>query len=268
MLLVQYRNELLNRFRVLANKGTELRMYQQVAAASYVTAPNFPGNRKIMNLFTKIVRDLEKAKKLRSKNDYATFLMSYKPKARDRIEEAAAAFLEAVAIESLAMNKEALEGGFRKIFGHPATVIVPDAFWKETAQDSIDAMKRVVSNIETVIDRSGEDEYFGAIVESGGKDMNRRLSDEAFKTQSGIARRVQGYAGGTKYIWRTMKDLRVVGTPGGLYPVGNDVHGNHYDREGKVFEWANPPFDGHPGTAPGCRCQAIPLIGVNNPEIQ
>lgn len=66
------------------------------------------------------------------------------------------------------------------------------------------------------------------------------------------------------YIWQTSEDERVVGTPGGEYPVGNDVHGDHYSRNGKEFQWAVPPHDGHPGQPINCRCVAIPVI----PELQ
>ncbi|MFU8803621.1 MAG: minor capsid protein [Bradymonadaceae bacterium] len=62
-----------------------------------------------------------------------------------------------------------------------------------------------------------------------------------------------------KYIWRNSQDERVVGNPSGKYPDGNEVHGNHWDREGKVFEWGNPPHDGHPGIPIQCRCTAEPV---------
>lgn len=45
-----------------------------------------------------------------------------------------------------------------------------------------------------------------------------------------------------RYIWRTSKDDR--------------VRASHKPRDGQVFEWSNPPPDGHPGEAFGCRCKA------------
>ena len=33
-----------------------------------------------------------------------------------------------------------------------------------------------------------------------------------------------------KYIWRTVKDNRVVENPSGLYPKGNAKHMNHWER--------------------------------------
>ena len=73
--------------------------------------------------------------------------------------------------------------------------------------------------------------------------------DEAQQTDIGVG----------KYIWRTSKDIRVVGAPGGLYKPSK-LHGNHAVREGKVFSWAKPPADGHPGQAIGCRCFAQAII--------
>lgn len=66
----------------------------------------------------------------------------------------------------------------------------------------------------------------------------------------------------TRYEWSTSEDERVVGTPGGLYPEATnpEMHGNHYERDGQIFEWANPPPDGHPGRPIQCRCVAIPVI--------
>jgi len=42
-----------------------------------------------------------------------------------------------------------------------------------------------------------------------------------------------------KYIWRTRGDSK--------------VRSEHAERDGKVFEWDNPPEGGHPGEAPSCR---------------
>lgn len=49
-----------------------------------------------------------------------------------------------------------------------------------------------------------------------------------------------------KYIWRTSLDER--------------VREEHRAREGKTFEWSNPPSDGNPGEAINCRCYAEPVL--------
>lgn len=55
----------------------------------------------------------------------------------------------------------------------------------------------------------------------------------------------------THYTWRTAGDDRVRHT--------------HSALEGQVFAWTNAPTEGHPGTAPNCRCWAEPYYG--NPAI-
>lgn len=45
-----------------------------------------------------------------------------------------------------------------------------------------------------------------------------------------------------KYKWRTQKDPK--------------VREEHKKREGDIFSWDDPPYDGHPGEAFGCRCWA------------
>ena len=49
-----------------------------------------------------------------------------------------------------------------------------------------------------------------------------------------------------KFEWSTSLDKRV-------RPL-------HQAREGKVFNWSDPPPDGHPGQPVRCRCTAIPII--------
>lgn len=55
------------------------------------------------------------------------------------------------------------------------------------------------------------------------------------------------------YVWCDNRDERVRGNPNGLYP---SARYSHWHRNGKVFRWANPPPDGHPGYAKNCRCWA------------
>lgn len=77
--------------------------------------------------------------------------------------------------------------------------------------------------------------------------------DQTGKVISQLNEERQGQIGITSYIWQTAEDERVVGTPGGLYPIGNDVHGDHFSRNGKEFFWSQPPHDGHPGQPINCR---------------
>lgn len=87
--------------------------------------------------------------------------------------------------------------------------------------------------------------------------------DQTSKMNTAITQARNEEIGVEEYIWRTAGDSRVVGTPGGLFPDGNRVHGNHYARNGKTFRWDEPPADGHPGYAINCRCVAEPVIDID-----
>jgi len=89
-------------------------------------------------------------------------------------------------------------------------------------------------------------------------------------------------AGIELYKWSTSQDIRVVGTPGGLYPEGSPGHGNHFIMHGKICKlsdstvyadsiedarkgkWKSKASIGadntHPGEAFNDRCVAIPII--------
>jgi len=91
--------------------------------------------------------------------------------------------------------------------------------------------------------------------------------DQTQKMHSIVQQQRQTELGIEEYVWRTAKDIRVVGTPGGVNPVGSKAHGNHYAREGKRFRWDSPPADGHPGWPVRCRCHAEPVIDYNKLNI-
>lgn len=86
--------------------------------------------------------------------------------------------------------------------------------------------------------------------------------DQTSKINTAITQARNEELGIEKYVWRTVGDSRVVGTPGGRYTKPNSVHGNHYERNGVTFYWSKPPEDGHPGWAINCRCFADPIIVV------
>lgn len=87
--------------------------------------------------------------------------------------------------------------------------------------------------------------------------------DQTAKMASDLNRIRQQNVGIESYIWRTSRDTRVVGTPGGLYPKGSRAHGNHYAREGKEFRWDDPPADGNVGTSINCRCTGAPVLNLD-----
>lgn len=92
--------------------------------------------------------------------------------------------------------------------------------------------------------------------------------DQTAKLTGDLNQARQADNGIDEYYWKNSQDRRVVGNPSGLYPKGNRAHGNHWDREDKVYSWANPPADGHPGHAPGCRCYAKPKLNLEKLKAQ
>ena len=64
--------------------------------------------------------------------------------------------------------------------------------------------------------------------------------DQTTKLYADVGEKRQVNAGLTLYIWRTMEDERVVGTPGGRWPKGSEGHHNHYLMDGKVCKWSDP----------------------------
>lgn len=94
------------------------------------------------------------------------------------------------------------------------------------------------------------------------RQAKRIARDQTSKLNSSLNAIRQQDAGINRYTWRNSQDQRVVGNPGGLYPEGNAVHGNHWEREGQEFRWDQPPEDGHPGQPIQCRCTAEPIIDL------
>jgi len=74
-------------------------------------------------------------------------------------------------------------------------------------------------------------------------------TDQVGKLNSQLVQYEQMKNGVKSYIWQTMKDDR--------------VRPAHKEREGKKFDWDNPPEGGHPGWAYRCRCTAIPQYDTN-----
>lgn len=81
--------------------------------------------------------------------------------------------------------------------------------------------------------------------------------DQVGKFNGSLTELRQQSLGVDSYIWRTSRDERVRGRPGGRFP---DANPSHWAREGKVFKWSDPPSGGHPGQDYACRCTAEAII--------
>lgn len=125
-------------------------------------------------------------------------------------------------------------------------------------------LARLESKVLESASRGQRHEKFSGLVQETLGVGERRgaliARDQTAKINSRLNEERQKSAGIDEYIWTTVGDDRVVGTPGGMYPEGNDRHGDHFEREGKTFKWSDPPHDGHPGFAINCRCRALPVV--------
>lgn len=70
--------------------------------------------------------------------------------------------------------------------------------------------------------------------------------DQTHKLNIALTQYRNQQLGITSYKWMTRRDDR--------------VRPAHRARQGKLFRWDKPPFDGHPGYAVGCRCIAQAVI--------
>jgi SPP1 gp7 family putative phage head morphogenesis protein len=66
--------------------------------------------------------------------------------------------------------------------------------------------------------------------------------DQILKANAELTRHRMESVDVDEYIWRTMNDGR--------------VRPEHEEREGKRYQWSDPPDGGHPGMAVRCRCRA------------
>ena len=132
---------------------------------------------------------------------------------------------------------------------------MPDQFLFQVQNELVEAVRngqRAEVFQDTVQERLG-------VAESRAKLIAR---DQIGSIAGGITETRQRELGVTRYRWSTSNDERVVGNPSGLYPkvTSPRMHGNHYDRDGEIFNWAEPPQDGHPGRPINCRCTASPVV--------
>lgn len=72
--------------------------------------------------------------------------------------------------------------------------------------------------------------------------------DQTTKLGNDLNQLRQEQAGITQYIWRHSGKV--------------NYREDHKDRDGQVFNWDDPPEDGHPGEAPNCGCTAEAYIEV------
>lgn len=74
--------------------------------------------------------------------------------------------------------------------------------------------------------------------------------DQTTKLAARLDQERQEEAGFRRYIWRHSRKLR--------------PRLEHVARDGKLFEWKKPPYDGHPGYAINCGCKAEAYLELDD----
>ena len=119
---------------------------------------------------------------------------------------------------------------------------------------STDIKTKLIYEINNQVN-NGYDEAEIIAVVNKAKEQAYKRADKIAHNEIGnldgrMCKQRQRANGITHYQWRTVRDER--------------VRPWHAEREGKIFAWDKPPFDGHPREAPFCRCEPAPCIPWNN----
>ena len=127
-----------------------------------------------------------------------------------------------------------------------------------------DILPKMISDFEKVFEAGFDQERLLGIINKrfkiGGSRAKLIARDQTSKVIGQLTEARQTGIGINSYLWITMDDESVVGNPAGEFPEGNEMHMNHFVRNGVEFFWNNPPADGHPGQAINCRCVAQGII--------
>ena len=194
----------------------------------------------------------------------------------------ARSFVDAASIA----NKEAIQRSIASALSVDFSTVIdgPDIkpLLDQAMADNVGLIKSIGQQHFADVGRAILDNYRG-VPQVGGGSLTERLQkigsisknrakfiarDQTAKLTGDLNQARQQDNGIDEYTWHNAQDRRVVGNPSGLYPKGNRVHGDHWDREGVKFSWAKPPHDGHPGHAPNCRCYAKPVLNLEKLKAQ
>lgn len=137
---------------------------------------------------------------------------------------------------------------------------IPAKFFDELEDELVTGVRvgrRAETISERLLERYGSDAFDGGAYAKALRRARFVARDQVGKLQGELTGIRQQNLGVTRYRWRTARDERVRGNPGGRYP---DAKHSHHSREGQIFEWGKPPPDGPPGKAILCRCIAEPVF--------
>lgn len=216
----------------------------------------------------------------------ATTLAQMAASAQARLDQLAPGTARSFVDATSVANKEAIQKSIASALSVDFATVIdgPDIkpLLDMAITDNTALIKSIGQQHFADVGRAVLDNYRG-VPQVGGGSLTERLQkigsisknrakfiarDQTAKLTGDLNQVRQADNGIDEYTWHNAQDRRVVGNPSGLYPKGNRVHGDHWDREGETFSWSNPPFDGHPGHAPNCRCYAKPKLNLEKLKAQ
>lgn len=244
--------------------------------------------RELSRLWTSmIVPDVVKLKALVSRAESAAYIADFLDDALERAEAAYALKASRIAqkwssdldnhvkTQTLKQLSQALSLDLSTVYATPA---VADALTM-TSMQTASMISGVPGQFYGKIAKAVVDNFTGAPLPEGrsllqqishitgiSADHAQRIArDQTASLTGALTKARQESVGISEYRWRNARDNRVAGNPNGKYPdaiSSSSTHGNHWEREGKIFRWDSPPPDGHPGQAINCRCYAEPVIDL------
>ena len=126
---------------------------------------------------------------------------------------------------------------------------------KEATKQEMSPQKEAVDEewealLDHFYDMEREDEFYSCLEAHGPIETVDDYEHSAALFEEARSEAVA--AGSKEYIWRANRD--------------RDVCMRCRRYNGKRFAWNNPPRGGHPGCAPGCRCEAEPVMPLERPH--
>jgi SPP1 gp7 family putative phage head morphogenesis protein len=136
---------------------------------------------------------------------------------------------------------------------------------RDEVQLAVERNVALVKGLSDDLKKNVEQLTFNAMIQQKprkelGKELAKRLDvsrsranfiarDQTTKLATDLDQMRQEQAGIKEYKWRHS---------GKAHP-----RPEHVARDGKIFQWAKPPWDGHPGQAPNCGCKAMAYVGMD-----
>lgn len=270
--------------------------YKRKTKDTYIGKPSIPSSRakmllqsKLRDLTIKYVIPANKVIKEMIKNEFPIDEIIKRISEMDKFTQTQydsniKGIIKRWAYEVSSTNKKIIENTVAKAIGVDSVTLLDNKSVKEVInsfeETSVSLIKSIPrENFSKVTDAIIRN--YSGVPQPGEVSLAQRISDIgniSLKRGKFIARDQTATLNGlvnskrceetgiTSYVWSTSKDERVVGNPSGLFPNPTKAHGNHYERDNKIFKWSKPPRDGHPGIAINCRCVGKPYVDI--PELK